>query len=537
MRKIYEAFGEDKKDYIEMLNDSQGFDRVRFAKTMIGINDLAMIGNVDKSLLGKKLNIRWSLNGLQKEEKDNDKIVIIEPLEEQINNKDLANISEVNTYFNKPIKLSNNSIILMSVNQYDELTKDSKMKRFLNKSNVRLYEGEKEFALKMLLLDKDFIYLDIDESGYIFDEKNHPDVIEYNYYIEDIQRQIVERLQKDGRDVTYKNDENIKIDEFNQEINEDEIIEDEIEDENKKVNEEDPNCKMITGLTKEVEGEIELDEETFGATDIGKVRKNQEDALLLIKDKDIPEFRMLVVADGVGGEEFGEYASNTIIKSLKEWFENLSIDEKKCYYNGIEGLKDSLLDRIELKIQPEVEYNTLCAGGSTLVCAIIGKDNTLVANVGDSRAYIEKDGKLIQVSREDTAAQQNLESGKTPTKEASRFDSEANHILQCLGMPRNELIRPNVEIIDNKDYDMLLLFSDGVTDCISDEDIAVVCRTTDKKALARRIVEKALKNDTFIPEEFIDYIHLRAYKPAGWDNATVAIQIKNKDKEDNGEER
>ena len=84
MRKIYEAFGEDKKDYIEMLNDSQGFDRVRFAKTMIGINDLAMIGNVDKSLLGKKLNIRWSLNGLQKEEKDNDKIVIIEPLEEQI---------------------------------------------------------------------------------------------------------------------------------------------------------------------------------------------------------------------------------------------------------------------------------------------------------------------------------------------------------------------------------------------------------------------------------------------------------------------
>ena len=84
----------------------------------------------------------------------------------------------------------------------------------------------------------------------------------------------------------------------------------------------------------------------------------------------------------------------------------------------------------------------------------------------------------------------------------------------------------------NKDYDMLLLFSDGVTDCISDEDMAVVCRTTDKKALARRIVEKALKNDTFIPEEFIDYSHLRAYKPAGWDNATVAIQVKNKDKEE-----
>ena len=529
MRKIYEAFGEDKKDYIEMLNDSQGFDRVKFAKTMIGINDLAMIGSIDKTLLGKRINTIWSLNGLKKEEKDNDKIVIIEPLEEQINNKDLINISEVNTYFNKPIKLSNNSIILMSVNQYNELIEDLKIKRFLNKSNVRLYEGEKEFALKMLLLDKDFIYLDIDESGYIFDEENHPDVIEYNYYIEDIQRQIVESLQKDGRDVTYKNDDDIKINEFNQDIYEDEDKEEKIENENQIVKEENPNYKMITGLTKEVEGEIELDEDTFGATDIGKIRKNQEDALLLIKDKDIPEFRMLVVADGVGGEEFGEVASNTIVKSLKEWFENLSDDEKKCYYNGIEGLKESLLDRIELKIQPEVEYNTRNAGGSTLVCAIIGKDNTLVANVGDSRAYIEKDGKLIQVSREDTAAQQNLESGKTPTKEASRFDEESNHILQCLGMPRKELIRPNVEIINNNDYDMLLLFSDGVTDCISDEDMAVVCRTTDKKELAKKIVEKALRNDSFISEELLDYNHLKGYKQGGIDNTTAAVCINNKE--------
>ena len=138
----------------------------------------------------------------------------------------------------------------------------------------------------------------------------------------------------------------------------------------------------------------------------------------------------------------------------------------------------------------------------------------------------------MQVSREDTIAQENLESGKTPNKEASRFDKDTNQILQCIGMNRNELIRPNIKIIDNKDYDMILLFTDGVTDCLSDEDIAVACKTTDRKELANKIVEKAIKHDSIIADENVDYVHLNSYIPGGKDNTTAAIYIRKDDEEE-----
>ena len=61
------------------------------------------------------------------------------------------------------------------------------------------------------------------------------------------------------------------------------------------------NSRMITGLTPEVEGDIELDGTCYATTAIGKIRENQEDGVLLVKDEDIPGFKMMAVADGMGG--------------------------------------------------------------------------------------------------------------------------------------------------------------------------------------------------------------------------------------------
>ena len=174
---------------------------------------------------------------------------------------------------------------------------------------------------------------------------------------------------------------------------------------------------------------------------------------------------------------------------------------------------------------------TSYCGGSTFVCAIIGKSDTLIANIGDSRAYIIKDGKLKQISKDDTVAQRNLEKGITPNKEAARFDRESNELTQCIGMNRRNLKHPHFETINNKEYDMLLLFSDGVTDCLSDEDIAVVCKNSNRKEVARKIVEKAIRHDSIEPEEFKDYENLEIYIPGGKDNTTAAIYAPKKDDE------
>ena len=223
----------------------------------------------------------------------------------------------------------------------------------------------------------------------------------------------------------------------------------------------------------------------------------------------------------------GEVASNAVINKLKEWFENLSEEEKACYYTGVGGLEESLKDKISIDTQIEVEFKTDCLGGSTIVCAIVGQNDTLIANLGDSRAYIVKGKELKQITTDDSIVQEKLEQGEIPYKEAMRFHEEAAKLTQAIGMSRRDLKYPHIEVLDNKDYDMLLLFSDGVTDCLSEDEIAIICRNTDKARLAKKIVERAIEHDSIAPEELYNM-----YIPGGKDNTTAAVYTPEKDEEE-----
>lgn len=532
MKKIYEAVGEDKRGLIELHHNLESFDRKNYESN--AIDEMVMITSVKQVPINSIVDETWCLNGLLMDNNDKNDIIIIEPFEEQINNDNLVNISENNTFFNKPIKLSKKAIYLMSVEKYNKLIEDKKVKKELKRKNIRLYEGEKDLALEMLFYDQNYIYIEMNNQGYFMDNKNHIDKIPYIERMLNKQEELVKLLIKLGKNVTYKADINKK--EKNQDTEKESIIDEKIEEEKAtRIDELDNNCKIITGLTNEVEGSVNIDEDLYATTDIGKTRKNQEDAVLLIKDKENPKFKMIAVADGMGGWSKGEVASDAVIRKLKEWFENLSKQEKESYYTGVENLTESIKNEMRNEIESEVLTKTERMGGSTVVCAIVGQDSTLVANIGDSRAYFIKKGKIKQISREDTVTQENLENGKLISKEMARFDQDSNQITQCLGMNERELRYPNVEIINNQDYDMILLFSDGVTDCLSDEDIAVVCRNSDKKELTDKIVEKAIRHDSIEPEEFCDYTNLHPYIPGGKDNTTAAVYIHKK--EDDREER
>ena len=513
MKKIYEAYGKEKKELIELYNDLSAYEKAQDKRNM-GIDDMVLVGRIECFPTDYHVDINWSINALSKQETGKDDIIVLEPLEEQIENEALTKISAMNTIFDKPIKLSKKSIILIPINKYNELIKDKKIKKLLNKKNIRLYEGDEDMAFKMLLFDKYYIFLELSENGYLNDEKNHMDRIGYTKELEKIQEELLEKKQE------YIN----KMDFFIFTKRERKKIKD-IQKLKDLVEEKEKNYRIISGLTDETEGELNLDDEIYATIDIGKRRENQEDAVLLMKDKDIPGFKMMVVADGMGGWLFGEVASDVIVKKFKEWFEGFCYEDKKKYYNNIKEIEESLSDEIHFKIQPAVESKTGHSGGSTLVCAIIGKNETLITNVGDSRAYYIKDGRLEQLSREDTEAQRNLEKGKTPSKEASRFDMDSNQLTQCIGMDRRDLHFPYVQIIKNNNYDMLLLFSDGVTDCLSDDDIAVVCKNSNRKEVSKILVEKAIRHDSLEPEEFIDYSNLNSLIPGGKDNTTAAVYV------------
>ena len=515
MKKTYEAIGKEKSEIIDINNDYKAYQRQFYQKDSIGISDIIMVGRTSKFPFNSEVDIHWSLNGLLPNTYLNiGEFIIIEPLEEQIHNGKLIKLNETNTCFYGAIELSNKAIVLMPLERYNELIEFPELKDRLNKTNIRLYEGEEELAVRMVFFDKNYIYLRITENGYVIDKENHPDVIEYTKVLLERQKKLKLLCQKENF-VPYKRKNIAQVEDKNFfDLNEETYI--------------PSNYKMITGLTQKVEGEIKLGDELYGATDIGKVRPNQEDAILLIRNEENLDFKMIVVADGMGGKQKGEVASDVIVNKLKDWFENLSKEEKECYYKGIDGLKESLQKKIETDIQVEVEHKTSYLGGSTLVCAIVGKEDTLIANIGDSRAYIIKSGEIKQLSREDTMAQKKLEMGKTPNKEASRFDEQANELLQCIGMDRKDLGSPYFKILSNNEYDMLALFSDGVTDCLSEDNIATICQNSNKKEVAKTIVEKAISHDSVRPKEFEDCDYLTPYIQGGKDNTTVAIYVPEK---------
>ena len=239
-----------------------------------------MIGKSENFPSDLKVDINWSINGLLSNEKG--EYIIIEPLEEQINNEKLLKINEVHTKFDGEIELSDKAIILMPIEKYNELIKDSDFKKNINKMNIRLYDGEENFALRMLLYDKYYTYLDITENGYVAD-KEHSDLINYANTLSEKINEMNEQFKKEGK---VKNIEKTK-----------KIIR------NYKKNSNGSNYVMISGLTEKTEGNINLGDNLYATTDIGKRRENQEDAILLIRDKENPKFKMIAVADGMGGLE------------------------------------------------------------------------------------------------------------------------------------------------------------------------------------------------------------------------------------------
>ena len=511
MKKVYDAYGEYKRKTLQEINNINA----KRQSSQFGWFDadvLCMVTRLSEVPKNGIVDNKWSLNGIEADPSGEKDILVIDPLRFHI--KDAPNnVGITDTSFDEPIKLSDHATILMPREKYIELGMHLESRRSLRNLPISLYEGEEDLALKMLMYNKGFIHLDISNGQFVRNDYNR-------LFIDLIEIAI------DG--INYM-EEDVKIYEKNGGTSPKRVYEEKPQE--APIEEQRGDYRIISGKTTDTEGDIELDDELSASTDIGKVRDNQEDAVLLIRDKDNPDLKMMVVADGIGGRSKGEVASDTIVENLKEWFTQLTDEQKACYETSVDGLREDLLKQINESTIPSVKYKTSNRGGSTLVCAIVGKNDTIVLNVGDSRAYIAKDGDLEQISREDTLTQKKLERRKLPNKDIARFDPKSNVILQSIELDSGHLTKPYVVRLDNDSYDILLLLSDGVTDCLSDEDLIAICKNTDRRELAKRIVEKALRHDSILPKEYKEE-SLISYIPGGKDNATAVAFTPKKDDPD-----
>ena len=258
-------------------------------------------------------------------------------------------------------------------------------------------------------------------------------------------------------------------------------------------------------------------------TNIGLIRQTNEDAVLAINHPKQKDIILMSVADGMGGKEHGELASNYVIKTLEKWFKE---KDPKTLNNT--NKSQELLENLIYKINDDIikkyhENHT----GTTLSLALINKTNTLFLNVGDSRSYIYKKKKLIQISEDDSDVWFYYKYGACK-KDDLRYFFNNNIITACIGLTSN-LCKVSSYVVEN-DYDITLLFTDGVTDIITDRKIHKLIKKSKKRSILSSIINEAVNVDQNlkIPLRLKRKKYSKYILPfKGRDNASGAIYIKN----------
>lgn len=254
-------------------------------------------------------------------------------------------------------------------------------------------------------------------------------------------------------------------------------------------------------------------------SEIGRVRKINEDAVIVVNHPKNNSIKLLGLADGMGGKNYGDIASNYTLNTIKDWF----IKKKVIELNNSKKLISSIKKLIQ-RINKELidKYGKDCLG-TTLSLAIINKKETLIFNCGDSRVYTYSKRKLVQITEDDSNVWSYYKY-ENVLKDDLRYFSMNNVITACVGIDPF-LCRLNVSRIDNN-YEMLLLFSDGVTDLITDKKIRKIVRKSKGVGLAERLVNEAcnVNQKQKVPRRLIKKFALKFKVPyMGKDNASCIV--------------
>jgi protein phosphatase len=246
----------------------------------------------------------------------------------------------------------------------------------------------------------------------------------------------------------------------------------------------------------------------FGArSDRGKVRENNEDQWLVVRrlrTRDVlatslPEGWLpsqnehtysLAVADGMGGAEFGEIASMFALRSAFELgFEEIKWPMRLTDDEALEILEkiDAYGDLIHRKMREEIEQNPRLEGmGTTLTVAVTVGLDAFIGHVGDSRAYLFRNGTLTQLTRDHTLAQRFIDAG---VFSASSLEARMlSHVLtNCLGASADPV---QVDVAHHRlEYgSRLLLCTDGLSDAVKGEQIAETLESNPTPATACNVL-------------------------------------------------
>jgi len=232
-------------------------------------------------------------------------------------------------------------------------------------------------------------------------------------------------------------------------------------------------------------------------SDVGKVRQANEDSFIASEP-------LFVVADGMGGHLAGDVASATAVGVITDNAPSASIDEPESLSSLVRAANRAIWEKA--RADP-----SLRGMGTTCTLLMVGDGRAEIAHVGDSRAYLLRDGELTQLTEDHTLVSRMVKEGRLREEEAAHHP-QRSIITRALGVDAD--VEVDLEPIELAPGDRLLLNSDGLTSMVEPERVKqVLLDESDAQAAADRLV--TIANDA-----------------GGEDNITVVvIDVSNEERE------
>lgn len=206
--------------------------------------------------------------------------------------------------------------------------------------------------------------------------------------------------------------------------------------------------------------------EFHAAVDPGRARSNNEDSVA-IDD----EVALAVLADGMGGYNAGEVASNMatsfVRNELGRWLREASTQASDA---DVRRAMDICVDNANREIFNAANSNPQYAGmGTTLVVAVFRDGRLLLGHVGDSRCYRMRQGRLQQITRDHSLLQEQIDAGLI-TPEQAAFSANKNLVTRAVGVEDTVLLETHQHEVQAGD--LYVLCSDGLSDMVDEAGIA-----------------------------------------------------------------
>jgi protein phosphatase len=236
---------------------------------------------------------------------------------------------------------------------------------------------------------------------------------------------------------------------------------------------------------------IRPDVELANLTDLGLEREINEDYYLYLEPESDEEFarkgRLLLIADGMGGHNGGEVASGLAAAKVRDAFhEAVDGDPHTILVDGFSRAQQAILERASSDFEVK-------GMGTTCTAAIVHKGLLSFGHIGDSRLYLIRDGRIMQLTEDHTLVHQMVKAGALTEEEASSHDQK-NVLTSALGM-QSKLVSADFSEVPFplQPEDVLLASSDGLHGLVSDAEILDVVARRTPYAACRTLVDRALE--------------------------------------------